>query len=107
MAGPEPYVMFGHSRQLGNLMQLIDLAGGARTRIVQNVPEEQRPGSPDLVTRLARFDDPEWTPQGVNRGHRVELVSLEAFEPHRGESYLVGFAGQKMEPLVRDVVSRF
>ena len=99
--------MFGHSRVLGNLMQMIDLAGGVLTRIVQNVPEEPRPGSPDLVTRLAKFDDPEWNPQGVNRGHRVELVSLEEFEPRIGESYLVGFTGQKMEHLVRHVVSRF
>jgi sugar O-acyltransferase (sialic acid O-acetyltransferase NeuD family) len=88
-------------------MQLIDVTGGVLTRIVQNVPEEPRPGSPDLATRLAQFDDPEWNPQGVNHGHHVEVVALEDFEPRVGESYLVGFNGRKMEPLVQHVMSRF
>lgn len=107
MAGPTPYVMFGHSRILGNLVQLLHLLGGVLTRIVQNVPEEDRPGSPDLATRLARFHDPGWNPHGVNHGQQVELVALDDFAPRAGEAYLVGFTGRKMEPLVRHVTDRF
>ena len=107
MAELVPYVMFGHSRILGNLMQLIDLAGGVLTRIVQNVPEEHRPGSPDLATRLAQFEDPAWNPRGVNHGHHVDVVSLDDFEPGVGEAYVVGFTGRKMEHLVRTVTRRF
>lgn len=107
MTDPIPYVMFGHSRVLGDLIQLIDIAGGVLTRIVQNIPEERRPGSPDVATRLARFHDPDWNPQGVNHGQHVQLVAFDDFEPRAGESYLVGFTGRKMEPLVQDVMARF
>ena len=107
MGEPQAYVMFGHNRTLGNLVQLIDLLGGVLTRIVQNVPEPLRPGSPDLATRLDRFRDREWNPSDVNRGHRIDVIALDEFEPRAGESYVVGFTGRKMEPLVHEVAHRF
>jgi acetyltransferase EpsM len=99
--------MFGHSRVLGDLVQLIDARGGVLTRIVQNVPEERRPDSPDLATRLARFHDPAWNPHGVNRGVVVEVTPVDAFVPEPGQTYVVGFTGHKMAALVRMVRGRF
>ncbi|HEU5301222.1 MAG TPA: hypothetical protein VFW06_03175 [Acidimicrobiia bacterium] len=107
MTRPVPYVMFGHNRMLGDLIQLVDLLGGVLTTVVQNVPEDPRSGSPDLAMRLARFHDPAWNPEGVNRGVCVDVIDLDAFEPTPGARYVVGFTGSKMEPLVRDVEERF
>lgn len=106
MTDPVPYVMFGQSRVLGNLVQLIGLCGGALTKIVENVPEEPWPGSPDVTTRLARFRDPGWNPYGVNHGLEVVREPIEDFEPRAGEMYIVGFTGRKMEPLVQLVAER-
>lgn len=107
MTARRRYVMFGHSRVLGDLIHLIDHLGGVLERIVQNVPEEDRPGSPDLATRLDRFLDPELNPHRVNRGQVVDVISLDEFEPSAGEAYIVGFTGHKMHPLVQIVTDWF
>jgi sugar O-acyltransferase (sialic acid O-acetyltransferase NeuD family) len=99
--------MFGHSRVLGSLIELIQLSGGVLNTIVQNVPEERRVGSPDLATRLAQFHDLNWNPQGINHGRQVAVIALDDLQPRSGDAYVIGFTGRKMEPLVQEVTRRF
>lgn len=99
--------MFGHSRVLGDLVQLVDVLGGSLVRLVQNVPEIVQQNSPTLAERLARFHDPSRNPTGVNGGVAVEVLALEHFSPMPDERYLVGFTGEKMAPLLETVRSEF
>lgn len=92
------WVMFGHNHFFGDFVDIITDTGGRLTRVVQNVPQVKVPGRPTLEERILRLPGI-WDP--------VEILQLKEFAPKDGESYIVGFTLQKMQPLVEDLKRRF
>lgn len=91
MHPPVDYVMFGHSDFFGDFTDLIRERDGHLKTIVTNVPEKPRPGRLTLDQWIARFD------------HKIEVVPLSDWKVRAFERYLIGFSGQKMEPLVAEL----
>ncbi|MBZ0158661.1 hypothetical protein [Candidatus Methylomirabilis sp.] len=90
-----PYVMFGHSHFLGNLLDIIHARQGRLTQIVENMPEPVYPGRLSLNERLARIPYP------------IDRVRLEEWAPTENTHYIVGFSGAKMQPLITSLKLRF
>lgn len=90
------WIMFGHSHLLGDIFDLITDSGGRLSKIVLNIPEGPTPPRRlPLSERLARLP------------YRVESIDLSGFTPSLDESYVIGFSGRKMAPLLDKLKDMF
>lgn len=89
------WTMFGFSHFFGDILDLINDKTDRLARVVVNVLEVKVPGRPSLEDRLSRLP------------YEVRVVPLSEFQPERGELYVMGFSGKKMEPLRNDLKTRF
>jgi sugar O-acyltransferase (sialic acid O-acetyltransferase NeuD family) len=89
MRDPEDYVMFGFSRFFGDIFDCIESRGDRLKSVVLNVPP---PKKAEIDNRLARLP------------YRVQVLQFADFKPTLSwESYVVGFHGKRMEPLLRSL----
>lgn len=88
----KPYVMFGVHPLFGDYVDAIHAAGGRLARVVQNVPEPERPAGEGFLDSLERYHS--WL-RDSGDDHRVELIQLEDYLPVPGEIPILGFRGIK------------
>lgn len=89
------FTMFGFSHFFGDIVDLIHDMDGRLSRVVVNVPEVKVSGRPTLEDRLGRLP------------YRVDVIPLSEFNPVFVDSYVMGFSGRKMVPLLDDLKARF
>lgn len=82
-------IIFGASNLLGDVYDCCRALGRQVTTIVLNVPEEVRPRTKSLATRLSDL------------GVTPNLQDIEAFRPSDGEEYFVAISSAKKMDLVR------
>ena len=78
-----PYVMFGHSHYLGELVDLIHASDGRLAEIVENMAEAPVKGRPSLAARLLLIT------------YEVKRTKLQEWRPpaRLGARYVMGFSG--------------
>ncbi len=101
------YVMFGHNNLFGDIVEIIHGNEGILKKVIQNIPEPLYPNRPTLQQRLDFLQSLTLNSQGNNQIFPIQVQSLESFIPEADEHYLIGFTGFKMEPLVKELESRF
>jgi len=85
------YVMFGESHFFGDMTDIIEALGGRLKTLVLNMVPKAPPGRLSLKQRVDRL------------GYPVRIMELKDWQPGKNEKYIIGFSGQKMEPLVKDL----
>lgn len=95
------YVRFGHSPLFGDLADIIRSAGGRLKKVVQNLPEQVRPGSKPLAELIA---EQERCCALDGTARRIAFEKLEVFEPQEGERYLIGFRSHRLIPLRAELI---
>ena len=98
------YVMFGHGPLFGDIVDIIRANGGRLRKVVQNIPEQVRPGTKpitELIEEQARIA------QADGCEIRIEVEQLDDFTPRPGERYLIGFRSHRLIPLREEAQRRW
>jgi sugar O-acyltransferase (sialic acid O-acetyltransferase NeuD family) len=98
------YVMFGHSPLFGDLVDIIVAKGGRLKKVVQNIPEQVRPGTKPLSQLI---DEQERSLAPGNSLTSITVQQLESFVPEEGENYIIGFRSHRLIPLWTELRRRF
>jgi len=101
---PAPYAMFGHSGLFGDYFDLITATGGELRRVVLNVASVADANGKTIEDRVRAANR---LLEQLGGPHRIEMEHLDAFEPRPNERYVIGFRGQRLQPLRETLRSRF
>lgn len=81
-------VLFGVSNMIGDVYEIVNAMGKKVTTIVLNVPEQKRPRTKDLATRLVELEE------------QPKITFLEEFAPQENEEYFVVPVTSKKKVLI-------
>jgi sugar O-acyltransferase (sialic acid O-acetyltransferase NeuD family) len=96
--GTADHVMFGHSALFGDYVDIIHAGGGCLKKVVANIPDIVRASDGRRFTQdLAAMN--KWLAARPD-GRPIPLQWIDDFRPEPGESYVIGFRGRQMGPLL-------
>ncbi|MDA8097994.1 MAG: hypothetical protein M0042_00035 [Nitrospiraceae bacterium] len=88
-------VLFGVSNRLSDIIEIVNARGKRVRKIVLNMPEEKRPRTKDLDTRLRELRE------------RPMILSLNEFIPQQGDEYFVVPVTPKKYELISLLIEKY